>query len=189
MPVAEMTAKKTLLTYADYLTLEGDDFCEIVDGMLVHSPEPVTIHQRICRNLFRHLDRFLENKPGEIFFSPLAVRLWPKPDMSDSTVLVPDVLVILDPAKIDKRGCNGAPDFVAEVLSPSNIRHDRVVKFNKYLEAGVKEYWILNPKTRTVEACVLENGKYIVTVYDVPASVPVKVLPGCVIPLEEVFRC
>ena len=187
MQFAEVAAEKTAFTYADYLSWD-EDFCELVDGMMVASPTPVTGHQRVCRNLFAHLLRFLEGRPGEAFFAPFSVRLEPRQDLSDRTVLVPDILVVLDPAKIDERGCNGAPDFIAEVLSPSNIHYDRVVKFHKYLEAGVREYWIVDPEARTVQACVLVNGEYQITVYeDASASVPVNVLPGCVIPLAAVF--
>ena len=184
--IAETRTEKTTYTYSDYLSWD-DEFCELVDGMMVASPSPVTSHQRVCRNLFVRLDRFLEGKPGEVFFAPYSVRLDPRKDLSDRTVLVPDIIVVLDPEKIDERGCNGAPDFVAEVLSPSNINHDRVVKFDKYLRGGVREYWIIDPSARTVQACVLENDEYKITVYGESASVPVKVLPGCVIPLAEIF--
>jgi Uma2 family endonuclease len=99
----------------------------------------------------------------------------------------PDIVVICDRSKIDKQGCKGAPDMVVEILSPSTIRHDRVVKFQKYLAAGVREYWAADPDARAVEVHLLRDGAYHTMVYDETAEAPVSVLPGCVVRLSEVF--
>jgi Uma2 family endonuclease len=87
-----------------------------------------------------------------------------KKNLSGDTVVQPDLLVICDKTKLDRRGCNGAPDLVIEILSPSNNFGEMFHKFQKYLEAGVREYWIINPETRVVQAHILENGHYISTV-------------------------
>jgi Uma2 family endonuclease len=102
-------------------------------------------------------------------------------------VVEPDITVICDQSKIDKQGCKGAPDLVIEILSPSNIRHDRLVKFQKYLAAGVREYWKIDPDNRVVEVHTLRDGGYHTMVYDETAEAPVSVLPGCVIRLSEIF--
>jgi Uma2 family endonuclease len=184
MPLAQ---KNVLYTYADFLEWNEEERYEIIDGLALMMSPPVTSHQRVCRNLFAQILDFLKGKPGEAFFAPFSVRLDPAPDFSDTTVLEPDIVVVLDPSKIDSRGCNGAPDLVIEVLSPSTARHDRIIKYQKYLAAGVREYWLADPDTKSVQACVLENGRYILTMYDEAARAPVGVLPGCDINLAAVF--
>jgi Uma2 family endonuclease len=131
----------------------------------------------------------LEGKPCKVFVAPFSVRLNPVADRRDDTVLEPDLLVVCDPAKLDKRGCNGAPDLVIEILSPSTARNDKVVKLNKYQNAGVREYWIVEPDTQTVLICVLDaGGRYIFSSYDDTGRAPVSVLPGCEIDLGAVFQ-
>jgi len=90
-------------------------------------------------------------------------------------VVQPDLLVVCDRNKLDKRGCNGAPDLIIEILSPSSASCDRVLKFNRYLRAGVREYWIVDPEYRTVSGHVLENGKYVTAPYGQEDTVPVHV--------------
>ena len=88
----------------------------------------------------------------------------------------------------DEIGCKGAPDLVIEILSDSTRRHDRIVKYNLYQRAGIREYWIVDPERHTVQVYVLEDGKYnAADAYTSSASVPVSVLPGCVIDLQRVF--
>jgi Uma2 family endonuclease len=159
---------------------------------------PVTRHQRVSGELFFYLKSYLTGKPCEVFAAPFGVRLFPEKDHSDDTVVEPDILVVCDPSKIDERGCNGAPDLIIEILSPSTICKDRIFKFNKYLEAGVREYWIVDPDAKMVQVFILEKDRYITTGYrvfnaDDPESklmsdmAPVTVLPGCTIDLKTVF--
>jgi Uma2 family endonuclease len=93
-------------------------------------------------------------------------------------VVEPDIVVVCDHSKLDDRGCNGAPDLVIEILSPSNTQRDRIVKFRKYLAAGVREYWVVDPNQKTVEVHILNNRQYVTTVYDAADEAPVSVLPG-----------
>jgi Uma2 family endonuclease len=108
--------------------------------------------------------------------------------LRDDIYFEPDITVICDPAKLDDRGCNGAPDMIAEILSPSNAQYDMLVKFRKYLQAGVREYWIIDPEAKTAHVCVLEDGEYRVAVYDETQTAPVSVLPGCFIDLKDIFN-
>jgi Uma2 family endonuclease len=133
------------------------------------------------------ISNYLEGKPCKVYAAPFAVRLFPQKDQSDDTVLEPDIVVVCDPAKLDERGCNGPPDFVAEIISPSTAKYDRITKFRKYQIAGVREYWIVDPDTKTVQVCILENGRYVISMYDETETAPVTVLPGCVIDLAAVF--
>ena len=100
----------------------------------------------------------------------------------------PDISVVCDSDKLDEIGCKGAPDLIIEILSPSTQRHDRVTKFNLYQEAGVREYWIVDPMSRTVQVYVLENGLFrVVESYSAEDEAEVRVLSGCIVSLRDVF--
>jgi len=127
-----------------------------------------------------------------VFAAPFDVRLFPEENSSDTTIVQPDILVVCDSEKIsDGKACKGAPDLVIEILSRSSAIIDRNVKFEKYRQAGVKEYWIVNagivdPENAIeVMVNVLTNGQYISTVYR--DKVPSSVLPGLVIDLSAVM--
>jgi Uma2 family endonuclease len=174
-------------TYKDYLETDEDYRAEIVDGRLCVMDPPTRYHQGISRNLLVKIALFLEGKPGKVYPAPFGVRLFPKDDLSDDTYFEPDITVICDESKLDDRGCKGAPDMIIEIMSPSNRQNDTLVKFRKYLQAGVREYWIVDPEEKTVHACILDKGQYRVSVYDKTQTAPVSVLPGCSIELKSAF--
>jgi Uma2 family endonuclease len=179
-------------TYADFLEWDESERYEIMDGEAFMLAAPDRFHQEISRNLFMQIADFLKGKPCQAYYAPFAVRLNPAEDLSDDIVLQPDIVVVCDSSKLDKKGCNGAPDLVVEIMSPSTARYDRLVKYQKYQKAGVREYWIVDPETKSVQACSLEQGprgetRYVVTMYDDTGKAPVSVLPGCDIDLKEVF--
>lgn len=104
-------------------------------------------------------------------------------------VLQPNVLVVCDQNKVDRHGVHGAPDLIIEILSPASARYDRLIKFSLYQRAGVREYWIVDPSTRTVSVYTLEDGAYhAATVYSSDLSAPVGVLDDCNIDLSTVFE-
>ena len=174
-------------TYADVLEWDESIRAEIIDGDLYMMAPPDTSHQDISREIFVRFCNFLKGKTCRAYSAPFGVRLFPKKNLSDDTFVEPDIIVVCDKNKIDKRGCNGAPDLIIEVLSPSTARHDQMVKFRLYQKAGVREYWIVDGENRVLYVHILENGNYVTTVYDETEEVPVSVLPGCIIPLKEVF--
>jgi Uma2 family endonuclease len=174
-------------TWADYLEWDENVRVELVDGEAVAMAPPSGPHQGVAGELFYRIRGFLEGKPCKVYPAPYAVRLNPREDGGDDTVLEPDIVVVCDPAKLDKYGCKGAPDLVIEVLSPSTVRQDRIVKFRKYQQAGVREYWIADPETKSIQVCVLENGHYAAFMYDEADTAPVTVLPGCRIALQDIF--
>ena len=142
-------------------------------------------HQAIRGELHGQLWQFLKGKPCKVFSAPFDVRL--NADSRDDTVVQPDLLVVCDKSKLNGKSCVGAPDFVIEILSNSTARLDTFVKFRLYQRAGVREYWIVNPETRTVQVCSLENGRYVVNVYGDTDVVAVSALGGCRIDLADVF--
>jgi Uma2 family endonuclease len=174
-------------TYADYLEWDENLRAEIIDGEVNMLATPTSDHQAVSMELSIQLGNFLKGKPCKVYAAPFSVRLFPKEDASDDLVLEPDIAVICDASKIDKRGCNGAPDFIIEILSPSSLKYDRLVKFRKYQQAGVREYWIVDPETKLVQVNILDNGWYRTSVYDDTEKAPVSVLAGCEINLAEVF--
>jgi Uma2 family endonuclease len=174
-------------TYADFLEWDENFRAELVDGDMVMMAPPSRIHQGLITQLVFQLESFLKGKPCKLYPAPFAVRLFPQKDNSDDTVFEPDIVVVCDSSKLDDRGCNGAPDFIIEIISPSTAKYDRIVKFRKYQNAGVREYWIADPETRSVQVGILENGRYVMYVYDDTEKVPVTVLPGCEIDLAAVF--
>jgi Uma2 family endonuclease len=185
-------------TYADYLSWQEDERVEIIDGIPYYTyggeivkgasamqATPSQAHQIILGEIFLQLRIFLSGKPCRAYLAPFAVRL-NAADNGDTTV-EPDIIVVCDSSKVFKRGINGAPDLVVEILLPSTSRKDRHIKFNKYQQAGVRECWIVDPDTKLVEVSVLENSRYFTSVYSDTETIPVTVLPGCQIVLSEVF--
>lgn len=196
MPLQQESQRR--YTYADYLTWPEDERIEIIDGVPYHTyggpifegssvmhATPNRVHQEISSNIHNQLYDFLKGKSCKVYAAPFSVRL--DAVGNDDTTLEPDIVVVCDKSKLDERGCKGAPDFVIEILSPSTARKDRIIKFQKYQQAGVKEYWIVDPDTKSLQACIFENGRYFVTPYADTDTAPVTVLPGCIINLQDVF--
>ena len=169
-------------TYADYLQWPDDTRYELIDGeAFLMSPAPLVEHQEVAGELFRQLANQLDGQPCRPYIAPVDVRL-PRKDEADAaidTVVQPDVLVVCDPHKIDRRGVRGAPDWVLEVLSPSTAAHDQIAKRRTYERAGVREYWLVHPGDRTLTVYVLENGQYgRPEIYELKDATPIGVLPG-----------
>ena len=151
-------------TYADYLIWSRTYGDELIDGTAYvrEPPSPVLSHQTIVGELFRQIADALDGKRPNVFVAPFDVRL-PKDSEEDDqvdTVVQPDLFVVCDRAKVDRRGVRGAPDWLAEVLSPGTARHDQIVKLPAYERAGVREVWLIHPGDLTVAIHHLEAGRY-----------------------------
>jgi len=173
-------------TYADYESWDDDNRYELIDGIAYMMSAPTTEHQSILGELYLQLATWLKGKSCKVFLSPYDVCLNGLGD-DDDTVVQPDIIVICDESKIDKKRCNGAPDMVIEILSPSTSKRDLFVKLEKYKKAGVREYLIVDPDAKTVNVHLLENGRYIVNSYKSDETIAVNVLNGCAITLSDVF--
>jgi len=188
MKVMESAVKYTYTEYAALGEANRDIRYELIDGVIYYmSPGAAQPHQEIIGNLYLQLGNFLEGKPCKVFLPPFDVCLNAKGDKDRSTVQ-PDIMVVCDKSKLDGKRCNGAPDLLVEVLSPSNRRHDLFIKLNAYLKAGVREYWIVDPDDKTVAVHILKDGNYIINVFDEESIVPVHVLDGCEIDMKRVFK-
>ena len=179
-------------TYADILQEDDDDRKEIINGeVFLMAPAPSSDHQEVSGEIFRQLANFLEGKRCKVYHAPFDVRLFERDGDTPKdvdTVVQPDITVVCDTSKIDKRGCKGAPDLVVEILSPSTQRHDRLVKLNLYQRAGVCEYWIVDPNNQAVQVMLLDGGSFRrCEVYTRRDIARVNVLQGCFIDLAKVF--
>lgn len=186
-----LPAENKRYTFADVLTWDEKDRIEIINGEAFMMAPPSRIHQKIVSELNRQLGNYLEGKRCEVYPAPFGVRLFEEdgdyPEDVD-TMVEPDISVVCDPGKLDDRGCKGAPDLIIEILSRSTQRHDRLTKFNLYQRAGVREYWIVDPDSKSVQTFTLEKGYYIAKDFGAASDkVMVGVLEECVIDLSTVF--
>ena len=173
-------------TYADYESWDDENRYELIDGVEFMMSAPSTAHQSILIELSRQIANFLKGKSCRVFTSPYDVCLNGLGD-DDYTVVQPDILVVCDKSKIDEKRCNGAPDMVIEILSPSTSKRDLLIKQVKYQEAGVREYWIVDPDYKMVKVYAQNNGYCMVKVYRCDESIAMTVLEGCTIALPDVF--
>ncbi len=169
-------------TYGDYLTWPEDVRYELIDGKAyLMATAPTLEHQDIAGEIYRQLANQLEGHPCRPFIAPVDVRL-PKADEDDAqidTVVQPDVLVVCNETKLDRRGVRGAPDLVIEVISPASAFHDHQRKRAVYERAGVREYWLVDPIERLITCYALEDGRYgKPEVHQMRDVTQVKVLPG-----------
>ena len=180
-------------TYSEYLKWKFDEYVELIRGKIFPMSAPMSQHQRIVGNLYLDLGNHLRGKHCQVFIAPFDVRL---PTYNDTgalvadtdTVVQPDICVICDPEKVDRRGCNGVPDMIIEVLSPSTAKKDLNEKFNLYQEVGVKEYWVVFPDAEEISVYLLENETYrLMNQYQENDQAPVNTLPGLVINLSDIF--
>ena len=179
-------------SYADYLSWPEDERWEIIEGEAWDmSPAPNTEHQRLSMVLSGEIYNYLKDKSCEVFTAPFDVRLQEAKDLADEdveTVVQPDLVVICDKSKIDKKGCLGAPDIVIEILSASTAFKDETQKLKLYEKYGVREYWIVNPEARYIMIYRLEGDKYTKPEYlkddDILESL---VLKGLKIRLPDIF--
>lgn len=152
-------------SYADYLTWQLAETVELIKGkIMAMSPAPNVKHQRVARDLLIPIDRYLRGKSCEIFIAPFDVKLYNscKSKLSDQevfSVVQPDLCVICDKNKLTEQGCDGAPDWIIEILSPGNSKKELHLKYDLYQENGVTEYWMVHPYEQTVYQFVLNKDE------------------------------
>lgn len=150
-------AQEKLYTIEDIYALPDGERAELIDGRIYAMTPPKRIHQRLISRLSQKISNHIDAKQGncELYLAPFAVFL----NKDELNYVEPDISVICDKDKLDDRGCNGAPDWVIEIISPSTQHMDYDIKLFKYRAAGVREYWIVNPMTRVVNVFDFEKGK------------------------------
>ena len=179
-------------TYADYLTWSRSYGDELVDGTAYvrEPPSPGSSHQEIVGELYYQVAAALKGKPCRVYVAPFDVRLPRSTEEDDQvdTVVQPDVFIVCDLQKLDARGVRGAPDWVAEVLSPSTASHDRAVKLPAYARAGVREAWLVDPIDCTLAIYQLEAGCYgRPTLLELKGQTPLTAIPGVTIDWDQLL--
>lgn len=173
-------------TLDDYYALPDERRVELIDGIIYDMASPTSIHQIISTSIWRELMEYIEKKKGNCIpmVAPLDVQL----DCDDKTMVQPDVLIVCDRDKVIRRCVYGAPDFIVEILSPSTKKKDMFVKLNKYMNAGVREYWIIDPKQKRILVYDFESETY-PEIYGFDAKVPVAVFDGeCEVDFEAIYE-
>lgn len=171
------TAKKQgEYTLEDYYALPDEQRVELIDGVFYDMSSPRTVHQDITSIIhFAFYDYIRKSgKNCKVFEAPMDVQLC----CDNKTMVQPDVLVICDRDKIKGFGIYGAPDFVLEVLSKSTRKKDMSVKLAKYLEAGVREFWMIDPYKEVLITYNFEDEDFVPCIYPLTGSVPVAISGG-----------
>ncbi|MDR1701938.1 MAG: Uma2 family endonuclease [Sporomusaceae bacterium] len=156
-----MDAVEKKYTYTDYCKFNDDKRREIINGVIYLMTAPNKEHQEILVNLSTEFNFYLKGKKCKVYVAPFDIRL-PKEGETKATVsttVQPDIVVICDKNKLDRRGCFGAPDLVIEILSPSTGQRDLIDKFNLYQEHGVREYWIVDAAHQIINRFSLDESK------------------------------
>ncbi len=149
-------------TYADYLLWQFSERVELIKGFILKmSPAPSSNHQSVSYNLTYCFAQNFRKKSCRVFVAPFDVKLPIKSAKKDATVVQPDLCVICDESKIGENCCIGVPDLIVEIISPNNRKHDVQTKFNLYLEAGVLEYWLVDPQDKMILIYALKNDEYL----------------------------
>ena len=181
-------------SYADYLTWQFTDLVELLRGKVMRRMSaPTDQHQEVAGNLHALIHHYLRRQPCQVRMAPYDVRLPQRGTTADQaiyTVVQPDVCVICDPTKIERRGCLGAPDLIIEVTSPSTAARDWKDKFDLYEESSVGEYWIVTPLEQAIAVFVRDEATgcyHRAGEYASAGPVPCATLPSLGLDWSDIF--
>lgn len=178
--------KKTDCTIKDIYALPEGQRAELIDGDMHMMSPPGLMHQRLVSELHIKIGNYIKSNQGDcsIFPAPFAVFL----NADNHTYVEPDLSIICDKDKLDDKGCNGAPDWVIEVTSPSTQNRDYLVKLFRYRDAGVREYWIVNPMRQTVQTYFFENEDRGFGEFSFDEDIPVRIYEGWSINIADLIK-
>lgn len=168
-----MKDQQELITLEQYEDLPEDIRAEVFEGQIYYMASPSQVHQTILTELLVFIRSYLRKKGGscQVFPAPFDVKLSDHP----LTIVHPDIMIICDREKLDGKRCNGAPDFIIEIISPSNPSDDYIRKLYYYKNYGVREYWIVDPMAETVLAYFFEQKSFIVRQYSFKDKIKVNI--------------
>lgn len=173
-----------MFTEDDYYNLPENIRAELIDGQFYNMSAPSRVHQKILMFLSNRIANYISTKKGEceVYPAPFAVKLFD----NNKTIVEPDISVICAPDKLTDRGCTGAPDWIIEIISPSTSSHDYVRKLHLYADAGVREYWIVNPVKRNIFVYFFEQNHLEVEAYTFRDAIKVNIYDDLVIDFQEI---
>ncbi len=176
--------QKQVYTSEDYWNLPEGQRAELIDGKLYAMAPPNRIHQELVMGLSAAVRQHIKDRRGDckVYPSPFAVNL----TANDKVWVEPDISVICDKDKLSDRGCEGAPDWIIEIVSPSSTRMDYFVKLFKYRTAGVREYWIVNPMKKAVQTYVFEDEEDS-NLFSFDDKIPVYIFDGLTIKISDLL--
>ncbi|MDP1614988.1 MAG: Uma2 family endonuclease [Methylococcales bacterium] len=192
--LSQLDLNKTY-SYADYMTWQFKETVELIKGkIMLMSPAPNVGHQGIAGNLYGILYNFFRHKTCRFFPAPFDVRLYDRKQsllasQDIHTVVQPDCCVICNPDILDTQGCNGAPDWIIEILSKGNSKREMNIKYDLYAESGVTEYWLIYPEQQAIHQFVLDaDGRYQLRHMYTDGFATPHLFPELAIDLTEVFE-
>ena len=174
-------------TLDDYYALPDEKRVELIDGVFYDMGAPSGVHQELIGLLHLIFAGYVRSKKGtcKVFLSPFDVQL----DCDNRTMVEPDLLVICEEYDIRAKNIDGAPDLTLEILSPSTRSKDMLLKLHKYANAGVREYWIVDPEQKTVLVYDLEHENYYPDKYSFEDRIPIMISGGeCSIDFSRIMR-
>lgn len=177
--------KEHSYTIEDIYALPEGERAELIDGQLYNMAPPSYMHQKLVSEFTQSIGQYIKTHNGscEVIPAPFAVFL----NQDDRTYVEPDISVICDHNKLSDRGCEGAPDFIIEIVSPGTQKRDYGIKLFKYRNAGVREYWIVNPVQKIVNVYCFEDEEN-TDLYSFENDIPVGIYPGFSINIQELLK-
>lgn len=172
--------KEETYTIDDIYALPDGERAELIEGQIYYMAPPGRTHQKWSMLLSNIISDYIKRNNGncEVYAAPFAVFL----DNDEINYVEPDISVICDPAKLDDKGCHGAPDWIIEIVSPGSRQMDYFIKLFKYQKAGVREYWIVDPAKEQVVVYGFE--KEVMEQYSFGDEIAVGIYDGFVVKLQ-----
>lgn len=174
-----------LITLKQYEEFPEDKRIEVFDGIIYDMAAPSQIHQEILTEILITLKNYIKSKNGKcsVFPAPFDVKLSDNP----LTIIQPDLMIVCDKDKLDGKRCNGAPDFIIEITSPSNASDDYIKKLYYYKNYGVREYWIVDPKAKRIMVNYFEDDVFSIQ-YSFNSSIKVNIYDDLYIDFLDISK-
>ncbi len=178
-------SQKQFYTAEDYWNLPEDVRAELINGQIYNMAPPSRLHQKLVGELYTIINNYIKSHKGicQVYPAPFAVNL----DADDKDWVEPDISVICHPDKLTDRGCCGAPDLIIEILSPSSRKMDYITKNALYSDAGVREYWIVDPQKETTMIYYFEEDAA-PAIYPFDVLVPFRIFPELTVIISKLLE-
>lgn len=172
MPPA-LQPQPEIISLEQYEALPEDRRVEVFEGVVYDMASPSEIHQTISTELTTILNTYIKSKKGScrVFHAPFDVKL----DDNPLIIVQPDLMIVCDKDKLDGKRCNGAPDFIIEIVSHGNPSDDYIRKLYYYKNYGVREYWIVDPRRKKVIVYYLNQTDFEMEIYSFQDNIKVNI--------------